>query len=75
MLKEDTAKVELGSYILENAGVLYPSKNINKVRLKYGRDLILFKKQKESAAGVLIDLKYLIKVRLGSYIVEIAKMR
>ena len=40
------------------AGVLYCSKNINKVRLKYGRDLILFKKQKEGAAGVLIYLKY-----------------
>ena len=58
MLKEGTVKVPLGSYIVENAGVLYCSKNINKVRLKYGRDLILFKKQKEGAAGVLIYLKY-----------------
>ena len=40
------------------AGVLYCSKNVNKVRLKYARDLILFKKQKEGAAGVLIYLKY-----------------
>ena len=40
------------------AGVLYCSKNINKVRLKYGRNPILFKKLKEGAAGVLIYLKY-----------------
>ena len=40
------------------AVVLYCSKSINKVRLKYGRDLILFKKQKECAVGVLIYLKY-----------------
>ena len=37
---------------------LYCSKNINKIRLKYGRDLILFKKQKEDAPGDLIYLKY-----------------
>ena len=36
------------------ADVLYCSKSINKVRLNYGQDLILFKKQKEGAAGVLI---------------------
>ena len=36
---------------------------------------MLLKNQKERADGVLIYLKYQNKVRLGSYIVENAKMR
>ena len=40
------------------AGILYCSKSLNKVQLRYGGDLILFKKQKEGAAGVLNYLKY-----------------